>query len=119
MTRGEREKNDETNPISYNPQGINGLRLVSSTVGRPGSAKPDRSLHPDTRRHRPKARSTAERQQGDNELLNSEMTKQSQFVITPIDAVTCTTTSRRPEIQLYQFPVSLHFHHGLLDEATP
>ena len=47
------------------------------------------------------------------------MTKQSQFVITPIDAATCTTTSRRQAIQLYQFPVSLHFHHGPLDEATP
>ena len=31
VTLDEREKNDETNQMSHNPQGINGLRLVSST----------------------------------------------------------------------------------------
>ena len=34
-TLDEREKEYETNPISHNPQGINGLQLVSSTAGRP------------------------------------------------------------------------------------
>ena len=53
MTLGEREKNDETNPISYNPQGINGLRLVSGTVDGPAQQNlTDRSSW--IRGHRPK-----------------------------------------------------------------
>ena len=46
------ERNDQTNPISRNQLAINGLRWVSGTAGRSDSARPDRSLHGDTRRHR-------------------------------------------------------------------
>ena len=50
---------------------------------------------------------------------SSEMTKENQFLITPINPVTYTKNPQRPEIRLYPFLVSLHFHHGLLGEATP
>ena len=41
MTLDEREKNYQTKPISHNPQGINGLWLVSSAAGRPARQNPN------------------------------------------------------------------------------
>ena len=38
------QRNYQTKPISNNQQGINGLRRVSGTAGKPGLAKPDGSL---------------------------------------------------------------------------
>ena len=40
------------------------------------------------------------------------MTKQSQFLITPINPATYTKNPQRPEIRLYPFLVSLHFTTG-------
>ena len=62
------ERNYQTKPISYNQQGINGLRRVSSTVGRPARQDPtDRSrgiqIQEDPRL---RVSGPEERQQGNN-----------------------------------------------------
>ena len=106
MTLDEREKDDETNPISHNPFAINELWRSSGAAERLDQLNlTDRSTgirgDIDLRAGGPE-----EQQQGNNELSSSEptqqrsnasneMTKQSQFLITPINPATYTTNPQR------------------------
>ena len=109
------QRNYQTKPISNNQQGINGLRRVSGTAGKPGLAKLDGSL----RRKLPRGTGNGERNPslcnssgreqlscsrrkphpgacprsvsnrtttaGAAKLPSNKMTKQTQFFITAID----------------------------------
>ena len=98
MTLDQREKEYETNPISHNSQGINGLQRVSSTAGSANLTDRSSSIRADTDL-RVGARGTATGQRRTIAAANqpdsrsngsSEMTKQSQFLITPINPATYT-----------------------------
>ena len=108
MNQGSKE-NYQTKPISNNPAGINGLRRVSSTTGPPGLAKPDRSLHRDTRGPLPKGKWPRGPATGDNgpaKLPSNKMTKQTQFCITVIDPA---AYQGRLELAVCHAAASAHF----------
>ena len=61
-------KKNETDPISHNQQGINGLQSFPYGAAAPAQQKLSRSFHRDARRHRPNGRRPEKQQQGNNEL---------------------------------------------------
>ena len=73
------QKNYQTKPISNNPQGINGLRLVSGTAGAPSPAKPDGLLRRDTRGPLPRGRQPREPQQRNNDHRSSGAIEQQNY----------------------------------------
>ena len=97
-----RKKDYQTKPISYNPQGIKGLRLVSSAAGR--LARQDRRKAPAERRYKkrtplskgggPEGRQHGNYGLSEERRYRDKITKQTQFLITAIDTTIYTTVRR-------------------------